>query len=375
MNGGAKSWILTGLVAVALTPLAINEWRELCKRSATQDEMNAWIATSQASKEAKRPLEAVMAARAALSLDPLSSVALAALVDAESTLLLDAPQRTPAADAPQIAARLRRTQENATGKELARLQVALGNVDLISGLGDPISLYRLATAADPEFGAAQFYLGNALILGGKHAEAEESLKKARLLIPRDPRPAAALGVVYEKLKKWALANETLTAAAELEPNAETFARLGRVRVEQEKWPEAVDALQRALKGLPAAQQGTVLGHLGFALFRQDKYDEAIDALQRSSALVPSINTLFRLAVVRQAAAQFGLAASIFANVVEQDPNAGEAHARLVESLVAAGRPDAARTAGKRFQRLAAGNDALTRYAGVVERVLAKLETK
>jgi len=369
-----RNWVIAGLIGAALVPLALNEWAEVGARGRAEAEVQARLADVGAALKAERFEEAVMAARAAAALAPTSAEARDALVGAEVSLLTEAPERTARSDAPAIGARLRRASVTASGEALSRLQVALGNVELVTGQGDPIAWYRLAAATHPESTHAQYYLGNALVLSRKHADAEDPLKKARKRLPQDPRPLVALGLVYEHLEKWALANEVLTEASELSPSAETFARLGRVRVEQEKWADAVEALERAVEGLPSSKQAPVLAQLGLALFHTEKHARAIGYLERANALAPSINTLFRLGVVREAAGQHGMAAGIFASVVAQDPNAGEAHARLVKALVAEGRADAARAAATRFERLAAGDESMTRYAVVIQRALDQLKT-
>jgi tetratricopeptide (TPR) repeat protein len=95
---------------------------------------------------------------------------------------------------------------------------------------------------------------------------------------------------YEKLAdSWIQAHDfdeaipPLARAAELSKSGDTFMRLGQVQIQLKQWPQAVDALQAALKkgGLKDAGQTNLLA--GIALFNLDRLDDAIKYFQRATS--------------------------------------------------------------------------------------------
>ncbi|HEX5057275.1 MAG TPA: tetratricopeptide repeat protein [Gammaproteobacteria bacterium] len=94
---------------------------------------------------------------------------------------------------------------------------------------------------------------------------------------------------YEKLadawiqtRDYDMAIPPLTRAAELSKNGELFMRLGQVQIQLKQWPQAVDALQAALKKgeLKDAGQANLLA--GIALFNLNRLDDALKYFQRAT---------------------------------------------------------------------------------------------
>lgn len=94
---------------------------------------------------------------------------------------------------------------------------------------------------------------------------------------------------YEKLADaWIQARDydeaipPLLRAAELSRNGDLFMRLGQVQIQRKQWPEAVEALQQALKkgGLEDTGEANLL--LGIALFNQDRLGDALKYFQHAA---------------------------------------------------------------------------------------------
>jgi len=87
---------------------------------------------------------------------------------------------------------------------------------------------------------------------------------------------------------WTLARETDRAIPALEKGAEIsdkgnlFAQLGRVYVEREQWPEAVEALKNAIKKGGLTDEGTTQLLLAIAYYQQKQYNSSIRHLQLAS---------------------------------------------------------------------------------------------
>ena len=78
------------------------------------------------------------------------------------------------------------------------------------------------------------------------------------------------------------ATQPLGQAASLHENGDLYVRLAEVLMQREKWPEAQDALQRALDKGKLKDTGNTKLLMGIAVYSQDKPKEARTWFQQAS---------------------------------------------------------------------------------------------
>lgn len=130
-----------------------------------------------------------------------------------------------------------------------------------------------------------YLLGVALLQAGDAVAATEALQQAERLEPERPLALIALGLALNTRKLHAEARTFLTRALELDPeNVEAVAALSEAEEGLGELPAAESHASRAL----AAASGNATANLviGLVRMKQERYGEARDALLRAIALEP-----------------------------------------------------------------------------------------
>jgi tetratricopeptide (TPR) repeat protein len=145
---------------------------------------------------------------------------------------------------------------------------------------------RVRPDAGEVYTLAREALGEALLRGGRTAEALRALEAAVAESPRQPGLLFALGMAYDHAGKRELALTRMRALLELKPDhAEALNYVGYSWAERgERLPEARRLVERALSLEP--ENGAYLDSLGFIALRQGEVDAAVGLLERAAALLP-----------------------------------------------------------------------------------------
>jgi tetratricopeptide (TPR) repeat protein len=131
-------------------------------------------------------------------------------------------------------------------------------------------------------------------------QAEENIKKAINLEPKDIRPLITLSIIQQRQEKVKDAEVTLRKALEIDPeNATLLNNLGYFLAERgDRLPEATALIQRAVNIAPT--NGSFLDSLGWAYFKQGKIQDAQKYLEqaivyspRSSAINDHLGDLYK----------------------------------------------------------------------------------
>jgi tetratricopeptide (TPR) repeat protein len=122
--------------------------------------------------------------------------------------------------------------------------------------------------------------------GRKYAEAEESAKKAQQMARSDAEQESSafmLGAIYERQKKFDLAEEQFRKALAANPNsAAVLNYYGYMLADRGvRLEEATAMIQRAVKQEP--NNGAYLDSLGWAYYKQNKFAEAEENLRRAAS--------------------------------------------------------------------------------------------
>lgn len=150
---------------------------------------------------------------------------------------------------------------------------------------DAERLWRHTLARNPNAWLAHGNLGALLVVGGRHAEAADHLRRAIALTPDDPIPRLMLAVCLSRLGDLAGAHGQLDAVLAREPrHAQAWYERGRLQAQAGDFAAARESYQRAAEAPAYAAP-----HLALALLARNAGDAvaAGSAVQRALALAPN----------------------------------------------------------------------------------------
>ncbi|MCA1959892.1 MAG: tetratricopeptide repeat protein [Desulfomonile sp.] len=133
--------------------------------------------------------------------------------------------------------------------------------------------------------SAYYNLGNALLTGGRAAEAIQQLREAVRLNPGFGKAYGSLGTALLSLGDFESAEQHLAKAVEIDPaNLQALCGLAMVLTEMGRPAAAVDLLSRELERSPRSVP--MLNNLALAYLRLGRVLEAIAILQRAAVVAP-----------------------------------------------------------------------------------------
>lgn len=149
-----------------------------------------------------------------------------------------------------------------------------------------VPVLEALTRMCPSVGQYHYLLGMALIQAGDVAAAVLPLKEAERLEPNEPPILVALGTALTERKLYPEAKPPLLHALSLAPdNVEAMAALAEAEEGLGELQQAEDHAQRALAR--SGSDATANRVMGMVRMKQDRYAEARDALLKAVALDPS----------------------------------------------------------------------------------------
>jgi tetratricopeptide (TPR) repeat protein len=149
-----------------------------------------------------------------------------------------------------------------------------------------IPVLESLTRMCPSVGEYQYLLGMALVQAGDVAAAFEPLKEAERLEPNEPPILVALGTALNERKLYTEAKPPLLHALSLAPDSvEATAALAEAEAGLGELQEAEAHAQRAL--VRSGADATANRVMGMVRMKQDRYADARDALLKAVASDPS----------------------------------------------------------------------------------------
>ncbi len=363
MSGPLRTLLALAALS-ALVPLSVNEWRRLLEARERDAQVARNVAAARRALVDGRPEDALLAMRAARTLDPLDLEGQRGLREAEVRVLVDAPDRVPREIATGAAHFIQQELPNMKGEDAARYLVALGNAAVIRGDPEPARWYRRALEADPKLPVAHYHLGRALLDEGRPDMAEEHLRRALDGRGHDPGVARALGLVYAARGRWARAAELLSAVPR--QDREVLAALGRAWIEQKKYTVAAEALGRALPGAPREEAAELHALLGRARGHLQQYEAAVASYEQAIKLAPQLGLRLALADTWLQAGELGRAEHVYAALLQEDLGVGEAHVGVVRVRSGMGDRAGAEEAAARFRASLRAYPSLKHHRAAVE---------
>jgi Flp pilus assembly protein TadD len=149
----------------------------------------------------------------------------------------------------------------------------------------------------PGVGQYHYLLGTALVQAGDVPAAVEPLKEAERLEPNEPEVLVALGSALNDRKLYPEAKPPLLHALSLAPDSvEAMAALAEAEEGLGEIPEAENHAQRALDR--SSGDATANQVMGMVRMKQERYAEARDALRKAVASDPcSTKAQYQLSLV------------------------------------------------------------------------------
>lgn len=365
-SDAVRGWLTLALLAIALAPLAYNQWHTLAEARASRAEVARQVSLGRAALEGGDARRAVVAFQRAADLDGTSVPVRNGLLDAQAALVAEAPEAASTGAAALEHELSARAGTAAAGPSDA---VALGN--LARTRGDAPGARRhfeRALESRPDDARALLRLGELSRAAGRLDEAGDLLKRAVAAAPDQWRAQWQLGEVLRAQDKHQGAVDALRRAVELERNVATHAALGAALIRLQSFKDAIEHLEEARRlagNVPGALPASLPGELGLAYFRTGAHDRAVELLADAAQRTGDITTWFNLGVARQALGQHTESIRIFEAVLRKEPALADAHTLLVRSLFVQGQLDRAEAAIARYRTLAAKVPAVASAADVI----------
>ena len=184
-------------------------------------------------------------------------------------------------------------------------------------------------------------LAPALALSGRQEEALGAFRRWTDALPNDPNGHYNKGNLLNGMGRPDEAAQSFRRAVALAPDfAEAQANLGATLHMTKRYDEAARAYRRAIRKL--GDNSELHHNLGAVLRAQHKNDEAAAAYRKALAIKPDrLEVRENLAGALQDLGEYGEAAELFGAMLDQIPTSVDAIKGFAETLIAAGKADAA----------------------------------
>ena len=214
-------------------------------------------------------------------LEPLPAAVAATKPPAPATERVTPPPPEPTAVAQSTPAAIDKQMREVAPSERAEIAFRKGATQIQEGRANAAELdFRDALTQDPSHGGARQALLGLLLDSGRNNEAEQLMRQALEINPRQPRHAMVLARLEVERGEVAGAINTMVGAlpyVQSDPDFHAF--LAALLQREQRHREAVDYYRVALRGVPG--NGVWMMGLGISLRAANQSAEAREAFQRS----------------------------------------------------------------------------------------------
>ncbi len=227
-------------------------------------------------------------------------------------------------------------QALAIDPRLAQAQANLGHVMRATGRHQQaVAAFRAALATEPRLVSAWAGLGQSQLALRSPRDAIASFEAALAHRPGDPRMRFLLAAALLDAGEFARAEAELTAVVAVMPTPEALCNLGRALIGQERWRDALEPLEAALRASPSMPEA--LYNLALAKAAQDDLAGAIGAFERTLAVDPRRSDAWRqLGDARLELGDTARARDAYDRAIAIAPDDAEAHGKLALALLTDG---------------------------------------
>ena len=357
------------LVAVVMMPMVANE-RE--NRTVRAELIDLAARYASAGTDARAAGDLAMAGRAyaaALELRPTDAELRQQLATVHIEQILN--NSAVLDDATVQPLQLELSNRMLSGHRDARTLTAYAKILLYRGFHEPArERLREAVALDGELLAAHIFLADALLRAEEWTGAQASAERALSIAPDDGLAHYAMGQAKRGQEDWEAAAQHFEKAAEAIGGFGAWRALARARHEQEKWPEAEAAYQKALALRPDAA-GLYSG-FARALAFNDKLGPAARYFQMAWERTADVDAYASLGDVALKGKDFERAARIFSEMIRMRGLDPEMLCRLGYAQEGRGDTEQARRAFQRCEKVATGVEGKDRLVQAAQAKLREL---
>ncbi len=165
----------------------------------------------------------------------------------------------------------------------------------------------------------------------QHSHAVNSLSKAVLREPSNPRPVGELGVVYMQMNRLSEAYGALTKALELDPeNVQHLSNFGAINLAINHYAKAAEVLEKAVAKKPSDPSATT--NLALAYKHLNRYEEAMALIKKALKAAPNNPKIVSImARMLTETGQTDQAIEYFQKALRLDPSYGNAFADMANA--------------------------------------------
>lgn len=212
---------------------------------------------------------------------------------------------------------------------------------------------RLRVQADERYQLSQSYLGN-----NAYLLAEQEIRKALELMPREPRYFELLGLIQQAQGRLQLAEDAYRLAlqqADVSPSV--LVNYSTLLLLRERFDDALALAQRALQDPRYGKPALAYTNSGLAYFKKGALRQAGEQFRTALKYQPDLpEAHHNLGLVHARLGEHAQAIQAFREAIRFRPSYVEAHASLGNILLEMGRKDEARNALERVIALAPDSD-------------------
>lgn len=215
------------------------------------------------------------------------------------------------------------------------------------------TIYRQLLQHRPDQVDALHALGVLSAQTGNYVAAVDLIRRAVTVSPMTADYHNDLGLALHALGQRGAAITAYQRAVQLGPSFEALSNLGAALLEEQRFAEAISALEQALVSKPDAANIQI--QLGNALKAQGKRCAAISAYRRALAIQPGFEAYHQLATALHEEGESGEAVIMFRQALAMKPDSGEAYYNLGNALRASNKLTEALDAYQRAAQLTPDN--------------------
>ncbi|MDX2044650.1 MAG: tetratricopeptide repeat protein [Acidobacteriota bacterium] len=217
--------------------------------------------------------------------------------------------------------------------KLAEAKASLARVNAL------LAEYPVSDQLKQIFVRVQISLGEIALAESKFDDAEKAFRRVLEINPTGQQAAGAhsgLAEVFWATNRHAEAiAEAKAAIAAGDDRATPFWVLGTTLFGENKWDEALPALNEALKREPKSE--LALLYRAEIFIAKSRLSDAVSDLRAALAVEPKTQTKLRLAAIEAQRKQFNEALTLFQEVLKTDPDNSDASAGLTAVLIELGK--------------------------------------
>jgi Flp pilus assembly protein TadD len=179
-------------------------------------------------------------------------------------------------------------------------------------LDEAIDTFKKAAAAEPRSAEPHYWLAQALLRGGRHAEGEAHFRTSVKIAPNHAPSHYSLGLLLQRNRRLPEATSTYETVVKVQPtHADAFTNLGICLKNQGRMPDALARYEQAAKLAP--QDADIYTNMGVAQQAIGQFERAVESYKMATKIQPkNFNAYFNLGIELKRLSRLGEAVEAYA---------------------------------------------------------------